>query len=142
VRRSLSSRLVDVDEPLLVDVVAPLLVDVVAPLLVEVVAPTVVGVDEVGEVILVGVVALVADVTSTDVPVASEEAEASDVLVDSLAVVIEVDVPSSPLAQATPTTASAATTDVTIPRTFLTICYLLGERWRQLCVFPRQEVFR
>lgn len=160
VRRSPSSKLVDVDEPMLVDVVAlPWLVEVADPLLVEVVAPalvdvvalpwlvdvvssTVVGVDEVGDVTLVGVEALVEDVASRDVPVASDEAKASDVLVDSVGVVIEVNVPSSPLAQATPTTASAATTDVRIPRTFLTICYLLGEPWGPLCVSPRQEVFR
>lgn len=140
-RPSLSSRLVDVDEPMLVDVVdvPPLLVDVVPGMLVDVededgddplestlveVVSAVVGDDD-----DVGVVALV-DVGGppSDVTVACDEFVSSDVLLDSVAAVVtDVEVPSSALAHATPTTASAATTDVTIPTIFLTIqCLLRG----------------
>jgi len=125
---SLSSMLVDVEDPsdvevvdelssLLVEVLAAIdvdvdeededrsasLVDVLGELLVGVVGPGVVGPGVVGS----GVVApVVADESSTDVLVAPDE------LVEALALVTDVDVPSSVPAQATPTTASAATTDV------------------------------
>jgi hypothetical protein len=115
---SLSSMLVDVEDPSDVDVV-----DELSSLLVEVVAVIDVDVDEededrsaslvdvLGEVVVgvvgSGVVApVVADESSTDVLVAPDE------LVEALALVTEVDVPSSPLAHATPTTARAATIEV------------------------------
>jgi hypothetical protein len=121
---SLSSMLVDVEDPSDVDVVDPgsSLVEVLAAIdvdvdeeeeersasLVDVLGELVVGVVGSG-VVGSGVVApVVADESSTEVLVAPDE------LVEALALVTEVDAaaPSSAPAQATPTTASAATTDV------------------------------
>jgi len=114
--------LVDVEDPSDVEVVdpGPSLVEVLAAIdvevdeeeedrsasLVDVLGELVVGVVWSG-VVWSGVVApVVADESSTDVLVAPDE------LVEAPALVTDVAVPSSAPAQATPTTASAATTDV------------------------------
>jgi hypothetical protein len=135
---SLSSTLVDVEDrsdvevvepsPLLVEVVAAIDVDVdeveLSSMLVDVLGELVVGVVGSGVVGSGTVAPVVGDVTSTELTVAPD-----DELVEALALVTDVDVPSSVPAQATPTTASAATTDVATASTFLIICCLLVWIW-------------
>lgn len=152
-----SSLLVDVDDPMLVDVVAlpPVLVDDEDPMLVDVVALPPELVDVVPRALVDVVAARLEEVDElSSLPVVGVEESGAVTAVDgdesltdtsaevAVADVMEVDVPSSPLAQATPTTASAATTDVNIPSIFLIIRYLLCRTWRQLCNPSAQDVFR
>ncbi|HSM45689.1 MAG TPA: hypothetical protein VK969_11790 [Acidimicrobiia bacterium] len=139
VRRSLSTLLVDVDEPMLVDVVElpslvevdPLLVEVLVPLLVEVVAPMLVDVDGVSSTTLDGVDAPIEpDDDSVTVGAVDRAGPCTDESAElAVFAVADVDEPSSEAAQATPTTANAATTDVSTPTVFLITWHLLGEVW-------------
>jgi hypothetical protein len=132
---------VEVVEPEEVDVVAPMLVEVVEPeaLEVDVVLPEVVTVTSLVEVVssvVVGVdgfdEAVVADVTDVAV--------SADVLVDDPALVTDVEVSSPLLAQATPTTRTAAATAVRVAailRNMVGLLFCLS----QLSTRTGQEVF-
>ncbi|HJQ77111.1 MAG TPA: hypothetical protein VJ948_07595 [Acidimicrobiia bacterium] len=124
-----SSKLVEVLDPTLVEVVER------SSALVDVVSSTVVGVDE-------ATVAPVDDEESTVALVAADPSklapvvgvstvapaaadESTEALVE-LSLVIDVELASFEPAQATPTTASAATTAVNTPNIFLIMGFLLG----------------
>lgn len=140
-RLSLSSMLVDVDEPTVVELVElpaaevvelpAALVDVVPGMLVDVEDED----DEESWSMLVDVDAsTLVEVEDEDVeesgtvPSVDDVETSADTVADvSVAAVTEVELPSSPLAQATPTTARPATTEVNTASIFLIIRYLLGE---------------
>jgi len=130
---SLSSRLVEVEEPNDVDVVEP------PPVLVELLVAMDVDVDEeeddelssslvdvVSASAVVGVVAAGAVTPVVGAESSTEVSVAADELVEAPALVTDVEVPSSVPAHATPTTARAATIEVNTPSTFFIIIYLLG----------------
>ena len=126
--RSLSSRLVEVDEPTVVDVVeVPELVEVVSCTLVEVVETIDVGVedeeDDPSSSLVDVVLRTVVGVDTSGVVAPVDAVESSSSMPGTGVELVDRSVPdmTSPAAQAAPTTAIAATTEVNMPSAFLII---------------------